>query len=60
MTQPNLGDRVRIKGDETASVFRVVSQYLEGDKLFVALELGKGGPRIHRAVADLLEAEGAR
>jgi hypothetical protein len=57
---PNIGDRVRLKGDETASVFRVASIYLEGSVLFVSLELTKGGPRIYRPVADLAAGEGDR
>jgi len=61
--QPNLGDRVRLANDETRTVFRVVSVYIEGDAPWVALQVGEEksskGLRIHRAVADLV-AEGGR
>lgn len=56
---PNIGDRCTLKDDETASVFRVASIYLEGEVLFVSLELAKGGQRIHRAVAELRPEGGA-
>jgi hypothetical protein len=61
MTIPELGARVRLKGEPRLGLLVVVGQYLENETPWVLLQRpdGKGvaGPKIPRPVADLAEGE---
>ena len=62
MTQPNLGDRVRLASDPKGLVFTVSSVYLEGSEQWVSLRIAGAdlkAPRIHRPVVDLVTEGGA-